>query len=532
MDAIGAQELQLPRAAAPRALRGERPLDRVRRQHLPAQGPQGRRLPARPHARGDVHPRGEGPLLVLQGPAALDLPDPDQVPRRGAAPRRPAARPRVRHEGLLLLRHRRRRPRRELPAAPRRLHPDLRPARLRLRHRHAPLRRHGRLASRRSSSPRPRSARTPTSAAPNCDYAANVEAVAGPPAPRPCRTTTRRPRTPRRRPTPRPSRRWSTTSTTPFPRDDRAWAAATRSRTCCVVLEHPDGTREPLAIGAARRPRGRPEAARGASSSRPRSSPSDEADFAQHPALVKGYIGPGVLGEKSESGIRYLVDPRVVEGTRWVTGADVDGRHVIDLVAGRDFTPDGTIEAAEVRDGDPCPRLRRRHPRDRARHRDGPHLPARPQVRRRAGPPGARRERQARHGHDGLLRHRPVARRRRDRRGHPRRARPRAGRATSRPSDVHLVATGKDEEVFAAAERIAHELSAQGIAVLYDDRPGKVSPGVKFKDAELHRRARRSWSSAAAWPTAPSRSRTGPPASARTSPADHVVDHLVRLVRA
>ncbi len=33
-------------------------------------GPQGRRLPARPHARGDVHARGEGPLLLLQGPAA------------------------------------------------------------------------------------------------------------------------------------------------------------------------------------------------------------------------------------------------------------------------------------------------------------------------------------------------------------------------------------------------------------------------------------------------------------------------------
>src|SRR5690606_33867018 len=57
----------------------------------------------------------------------------------------------------------------------------------------------------------------------------------------------------------------------------------------------------------------------------------------------------------SPSGIRYLVDPRVVEGTRWVTGADADGQHVLDLVAGRDFTPDATIEAAEVRDGDACP---------------------------------------------------------------------------------------------------------------------------------------------------------------------------------
>jgi prolyl-tRNA synthetase len=52
------------------------------------------------------------------------------------------------------------------------------------------------------------------------------------------------------------------------------------------------------------------------------------------------------------------------------------------------------------------------------------------------------------------------------------------------PADVHLVATGKDEEIFAAADRIATELSAAGVEVIYDDRP-KVSPGVKFKDAEM-----------------------------------------------
>jgi prolyl-tRNA synthetase len=52
------------------------------------------------------------------------------------------------------------------------------------------------------------------------------------------------------------------------------------------------------------------------------------------------------------------------------------------------------------------------------------------------------------------------------------------------PADVHIVATGKDEAVFAAADRIATELAGDGVTVLYDDRP-KVSPGVKFKDAEL-----------------------------------------------
>jgi prolyl-tRNA synthetase len=52
------------------------------------------------------------------------------------------------------------------------------------------------------------------------------------------------------------------------------------------------------------------------------------------------------------------------------------------------------------------------------------------------------------------------------------------------PADVHLVATGKDDTVFAAADEIAAELEQRGVRVLYDDRRG-VSPGVKFKDAEL-----------------------------------------------
>ena len=240
-----------------------------------------------------------------------------------------------------------------------------------------------------------------------------------------------------------------------FPRDDRPWNAGDTLKNVLVVLKHPDGTREPLAIGLPgdrevdqKRLEGQLEPTE--------VEPFDEADFAKHPALVKGYIGPGVLGEKNESGIRYLVDPRIVEGTRWVTGADVAGVHVLDLVAGRDFTPDGTIEAAEVRDGDPCPgTARRRHPADRPRHRDGPHLPARPQVRRRARPPGARRERQAGHGHDGLLRHRRLPGRRARSRRTPTTSSAWSGRARSSPADVHLVATGKDAAVFDAAAKLA-----------------------------------------------------------------------------
>src|SRR6201999_1833952 len=78
----------------------------------------------------------------------------------------------------------------------------------------------------------------------------------------------------------------------------------------------------------------------------------EDADFPKYPFLVKGYVGPkGLLA----NGVRYLVDPRVVAGTAWITGADAPNRHVVGLVAGRDFVADGTIEAAEVRDGDPSP---------------------------------------------------------------------------------------------------------------------------------------------------------------------------------
>ena len=122
-----------------------------------------------------------------------------------------------------------------------------------------------------------------------------------------------------------------------------------------MVLVHPDGTKEPLAIGL---PGDRDvDLKRLSGQLEPLEvEPMDDDELKKHPDLVKGYIGPEVLGSEGKSGIRFLVDPRVVTGTRWVTGANVDGSHVIDLVAGRDFTPDGTIEAADVRDGDHCPR--------------------------------------------------------------------------------------------------------------------------------------------------------------------------------
>ena len=365
-----------------------------------------------------------------------------------------------------------------------------------------------------------------------CDYAANVEAVhIAPPAPvsyddAPAAHAEDTPDTPT-------IESLVTLLNDRFPRDDRAWLASDTLKSVLMVLTHPDGTTEDLALGV---PGDREvDQKRLEASVYPAEfHPFGDEDFARHPELTKGYMGPGVLGEKNTSRIRFLVDPRVVSGTRWVTGADVHGSHVLDLVVDRDFTPDGEIEAADVRAGDPCPVCvaegRDGVLADFARHRDGPHLPARPQVRRRTRPPGARRERQARHRHHGL----PTA----SAPHGPSPPSPRApstssacaGPATSRRPTSHLVATGKDEAIFAAASRIARELAADGVTVLYDDRE-KVSPGVKFKDAELigvptivvigrnladgtiEVRDRRS-------------------GEREEIPVDHVVNHLVRMVRA
>ena len=272
-----------------------------------------------------------------------------------------------------------------------------------------------------------------------------------------------------------------------FPRADRPVdGRATPSRTCVVLAQAP--RRHPRAARhrPARRPRGRREAPRGRSSSRGEGRAVRRGRVRGPPQPGQGLHRPRRAGgEEARPASATSLDPRVVEGTRWVTGADVAGSHVIDLVAGRDFTADGTIEAAEVRDGDPCPQRRRRRPRDRPRHRDGPHLPARPQVRRRARPQGARRERQAGHGHDGLLRHRRVPRGRGDRRGHPRRARPvlaARGRARRRAPGRRRQGRGTSSRPPSGSPTSS---TGPGVEVLYDDRAGKVSPGVKFKDAEL-----------------------------------------------
>ncbi|WP_203978193.1 proline--tRNA ligase [Planotetraspora silvatica] len=201
-------------------------------------------------------------------------------------------------------------------------------------------------------------------------------------------------------------------------------------------------------------------------------------DFARHPGLVRGYIGPQVL---KSLGIRYLVDPRVVEGSAWVTGANQPGKHAAHVVAGRDFEADGTIEAAEVRAGDACPRCGHPLSIDRGieighifqlgrKYADAAGLdalgPDGKPIRITMGSYGVGVSRavavitEQRHDELGLVWPREIA-----------------------PADVHIVGTGKENQIEVAAQ-LAETLESRGLRVLVDDRAG-VSPGVKFKDSEL-----------------------------------------------
>jgi prolyl-tRNA synthetase len=265
-----------------------------------------------------------------------------------------------------------------------------------------------------------------------------------------------------------------------FPRaDGRSWTAADTLKNVVVTLVHPDGSREPLVVGV---PGDREVDPKRLEAAVAPAEVEPFTAFAEHPSLVKGYIGPGVLGEKNASGIRYLLDPRVVPGTAWITGADQPGRHVFDLVAGRDFSGDGVVEAAEVRAGDTCPVCGGLLESARGieighifqlgrKYADALGLQVLDEngklVTVTMGSYGIGVSRavaavvEATHDELGLCWPREVA-----------------------PADVHVVATGKDADVFTTAERIAGELEQAGVRVLYDDRP-KVSPGVKFKDAEL-----------------------------------------------
>lgn len=269
-----------------------------------------------------------------------------------------------------------------------------------------------------------------------------------------------------------------------FARPDRPWTAADTLKNVVVALQHPDGERELVVIGV---PGDREvDVKRLEAAVAPATAETaGDADFAAHPELVKGYIGPGALGRTNtgrEDAVRYLLDPRVVAGTRWITGADEPGKHLFDLVAGRDFVGDGTIEAADVRAGDPAPDGS--GPLELARGIEIGHIFQ--LGRKYAEALGLKvldengKAVTVTMGSYGIGVSRAVAALAETNHDDAGLAWP----AAVAPVHVHVVATGKDPAVFAAAEELAADLVGQGVEVLYDDRP-RVSPGVKFADAEL-----------------------------------------------
>ncbi|WP_066519991.1 proline--tRNA ligase [Curtobacterium ammoniigenes] len=285
------------------------------------------------------------------------------------------------------------------------------------------------------------------------------------------------------------------------PRETGAWTGADTLKNVVLALTHLDETREVVVVGL---PGDRDvDMKRAEVAFAPAEvEPATDADFARHRVLVKGYIGPSsaafveasalghgtdgvqrqALGTVSESGLRYFIDPRVADGTTWVTGANVRGRHVAGLIAGRDFVADGVVDVSDVRDGDPAPDGS--GPLETARGMEIGHvfqlgrkyaealgLKVQDENGKLAtvtmGSYGIGVTRimailaESHNDDNGLVWPKNVA-----------------------PFDVHVVATGKDEVAYTLAERAVAALEAAGLDVLFDDRP-KVSPGVKFRDAEL-----------------------------------------------
>ena len=205
----------------------------------------------------------------------------------------------------------------------------------------------------------------------------------------------------------------------------------------------------------------------------------EDADFAKFKGLVKGYIGPQ---DAKKNGVTVYADPRVAPGTSWVTGANKKDTHARNVVNGRDFTVDGYVEAAEIRAGDECPKCQTPVVIDRAieighifqlgrKYAQALNLTVLDQNGKSQvvtmGSYGIGVSRAvaavAEQTHDDIGLSWPVE---------------------IAPAKVHIVATGKDDAIFAKAEELALALEAKGVSTLLDDRRDP-SAGVKFKDAEL-----------------------------------------------
>ncbi|WP_175578363.1 proline--tRNA ligase [Bifidobacterium jacchi] len=278
-----------------------------------------------------------------------------------------------------------------------------------------------------------------------------------------------------------------------YPREDgRAWTAADTLKTVAITVmhaeddDHDEPWREVVAVavpGDRQVDMKRLEAQFAPSEI----EESTEDDLKAHPEMVAGYMGPMAFGKQGEAAgiaepVRFFVDAHVVKGSEWIIGGDETGKHRFHAVYGRDFEADGVVEAVEVRHGDMSPdgsgplsfergveigqvfQLGLKYSNAlglKVLDQNGKAVPV------WMGCYGI--------GVSRVLA--CIAETHHDDRGL-------AWPSVIAPAQVHVVATGKDAAAFEAAERLVSDLEARGVEVIYDDRK-KVSPGVKFKDAEL-----------------------------------------------
>src|SRR3954468_17930354 len=210
---------------------------------------------------------------------------------------------------------------------------------------------------------------------------------------------------------------------------------------------------------------------------------ADADDLAKQPELVRGYIGPQLL---AGVGVRYVVDPLVVPGSAWVTGANIEGKHAAYVVRGRDFEPTSELGAVEIRDGDRCARCGGEMHIARGieighifqlgrKYADAFELDAQ-------GPEGESiRITMGSYGVGVSRAVAAIAEQTCDDSGL-------VWPASIAPYDVHNVPVGKTKqgeqsEQLNAAEQIARDLEAAGRRVLLDDR--NATAGEKFADADL-----------------------------------------------
>jgi prolyl-tRNA synthetase len=213
-------------------------------------------------------------------------------------------------------------------------------------------------------------------------------------------------------------------------------------------------------------------------------------DLKAYPELVAGFVGPranvdfiGSIGDEQKP-VRMYFDTLINLGSSWVAGANVDDQHVKNLVAGRDFElPDWSrVGVAEVREGDEA--ADGSGALKISRGVEIGHIFALGDKYTKAFDIKVLDEKgkavtplMGSYGIGVTRALALLAQNNSDEKGL-------AWPESIAPAKIHVVVAAKDGEAFDVAEDVVRKLTSADVEIILDDREG-VSPGVKFKDAEL-----------------------------------------------